>query len=191
MILLFALITGLLVGWVWAHFRKKPYTTPVIRAIWLAFVAFIPQLVVAYLPASRHVLPDWLAALSLLLSILLFLIFTWLNRRLPGMPILLIGLLLNLTVILANGGWMPISPETAGRLISPAIIQTISLSSRFGQKDILLASQDIRLELLSDRFLLPSWLPYKVAFSLGDVFVAAGIFWLFAKPISNAKRVVT
>jgi hypothetical protein len=32
------------------------------------------------------------------------------------MPILLVGLLLNLIVIAANG-WMPISPETASRLV--------------------------------------------------------------------------
>ncbi len=175
----------------WARLCKKPYTAPAIQGTWLAFIAFIPQLIFAYLPAGRHVLPDWLAATSLSLSIVLFLVFAWLNRHLPGMPLLIIGLLLNLAVILANGGWMPISLETAEHLTSSAVIQTVGPGNRFGQKDVLLTPQDMHLGFLSDRFLLPSWLPYKVAFSLGDVFVAAGIFWLLAKPISNAKRVVT
>ena len=191
MLLLFALIAGLLVGLGWARWRKEPYHAPTVRAIWLAFIAFIPQLIIAYLPASRHILPDWIAALSLLLSLILFLAFAWLNRHLPGMPILLIGLLLNLAVILTNGGWMPISPGTASRLAGPDAIRTVSLGSRIGQKDILLSPQDTRLEFLSDRFLLPSWLPYQVAFSLGDILIAAGIFWLLAKPMSNMKRVAT
>ncbi|MCL4528324.1 MAG: DUF5317 domain-containing protein [Chloroflexi bacterium] len=189
MILLFALAAGLLVGLGWARWRKEPYQAPAIQALWLAFIAFLPQLIIAYLPASRHLLPDWIAALSLSLSLILFLAFAWINRRLPGMPILLIGLLLNLAVILANGGWMPISPEAVSRLAGPDAIRTVSLGSRIGQKDILLSPQDTRLEFLSDRFLLPDWLPHQVAFSLGDVFIAAGIFWLLARPKSNMKRV--
>ena len=190
MILLVALAAGLLVGLGWARWRKEPYRAPNVQAIWLAFIAFVPQLVIAYLPASRHLLPEWIAALGLSLSLILFLAFAWLNRRLPGMPILIVGLLLNLAVILSNGGWMPISPETASRLAGPEAIRNVSLGNRLGQKDVLLAAQDTRLEFLADRFLLPNWLPYQAAFSIGDVFIAAGIFWLLAKPISN-KRVAT
>jgi hypothetical protein len=39
--------------------------------------------------------------------------------------------------------------------------------------------------MLADRFLLPDWFPYKVAFSLGDILIALGIFWLLAKPGSK------
>jgi uncharacterized membrane protein YhhN len=157
----------------------------------LVFAAFIPQLLLAYLPASRHLLPEWLTVVFLSLSLAVFLAFTWLNRHLPGMPILLVGLFLNLMVILTNGGWMPISPETASRLVGTAVVQTVSLGSRFGQKDVLLPVQHTRLEFLADRFLLPGWIPYQAAFSLGDVLVAAGIFWLLARPMSNTKRGLT
>ncbi len=101
---------------------------------------------------------------------------------------MLVGLMLNLIVIVANGGWMPISPETASHLVGNTVAQTFALGSRLGQKDILLASQNMRLAFLADRFLLPSWFPYKAAFSLGDVFIAVGILWLLAKPASMQKE---
>ena len=46
-----------------------------------------------------------------LTSHLLLLITVWANRALPGMLWVGIGLLLNLAVMAANGGWMPVAPE--------------------------------------------------------------------------------
>jgi hypothetical protein len=181
-ILLSALVVGLLVGLGWSRWRNQPYRAPGLRSVWLVLVAFLPQLIVAYLPVTRHLLPDWLAASSLSASLIIFLAFVWINRKLPGMPILLIGLGLNLIVILANHGWMPINPQTASSLTGENAGQTFNTGSRFGQKDIILLPQDTRFEILADRFLLPDWFPYKVAYSLGDLLIALGIFWLLAKP---------
>lgn len=187
MILLSALLLGLLAGWGWAGWHKRPYRAPDLKLTWLAVAAFLPQLVVIYLPAGRNVVPDWLAAAALAVSLIGFLIFAWLNRRLPGMPVLLGGLILNLLVISANGGWMPISPETAGNLAGVNGLSPADLGSRFGQKDILLLPQNTRLVFLSDRLLLPRWFPYQVAFSQGDILVAIGAFWLLAKSPSDGR----
>lgn len=185
MILLTAVLAGFLVGIGWARRRSQPYQVPALQFLWLVPVAFLPQLVVAYLPVTHFLLPDWLAASTLSASLILFLAFVWLNRKLPGMPVLIVGLVLNLIVILANRGWMPISPQTANHLTKENVLQIFSLGSRFGQKDILLLPQDTNFEMLADRFLLPDWFPYKVAFSLGDILIALGIFWLLAKPASK------
>ncbi|MBI5840716.1 MAG: DUF5317 domain-containing protein [Chloroflexi bacterium] len=192
MILLLALVAGLLVGLEWARWHRRPYQIPELRYLWLVFAAFLPQLIIIYLPLVRVCTPDWLAAASLLASQVLLLGFAFLNRRLPGMSILLLGSLLNLVVIAANGGFMPISPQTAGRLVPKELLLDISTGARFGTKDILLHPQETRLEWLADRFLPPAWFPYQVAFSLGDVFLAIGVFWLLAfqkapKPYTNAK----
>jgi hypothetical protein len=94
---------------------------------------------------------------------------------------------LNLAVMAANSGFMPISPQTASRLVSEERLLDIQPASRFGAKDILLHPQDTRFEWLADRFLPPGWFPYQVAFSLGDVFIALGVFWLLAKPASSIQ----
>jgi hypothetical protein len=190
-ILLLALITGLLVGLVWARWRGHPYQAPNLRHLWLVFVAFLPQFIVVYLPVTRRHFPDWLIVGCLLASQIMLLGFAWLNRRLPGMSILICGVALNLAVMAANSGFMPISPQTASRLVSEDSLLDIQPGSRIGAKDILLHPQDTRFEWLADRFLPPIWSPYQVAFSLGDVLIAFGAFWLLAKPgspVQNTKR---
>lgn len=180
MILLSALILGLLVGLGRAHWQNRPYRAPELRSVWLVVVGFTPQLVIAYLPATRKILPDWLAVVLVLASLSLFLAFIWLNRSAPGMWILFAGMALNLAVMLANGGWMPISPGTASQVLGGAPVGASRLGERFGGKDVVLLPEDTRLVFLSDRFLLPDWSPYQVAFSLGDTLIAVGAFWLLA-----------
>ncbi len=188
MILLSAIAGGLLAGWGWARWQGRAYRAPELRSTWLVLVGFIPQLIIAYLPATHFLVPNWLAVTSLSASLVAFLAFVWINRRLPGMPVLLAGLMLNLIVMAANGGWMPITPDIASQLRGEDVSQHFALGERFGQKDILLAPQDIRFGLLADRFLPPAWFPYKVAFSAGDILIAAGAFWLLARPPAAITR---
>ena len=187
MILLSALVMGLAVGLGWSRWRGQPYQARALKVKWLVLVAFLPQLVIAYLPVFHTLLPDWLAAISISASLMVFLAFVLINRKLPGMPILMIGLVLNLIVILANHGWMPISPQTASHLPGGSDLQSYNVGRRFGEKDILLNPQDIHFEILSDRFLLPDWFSYKVAFSLGDILIALGVFWLLVKPANQTE----
>lgn len=187
MVLLLAIVTGLLGGLTWARWRKQPYRSPNLQHLWLAFVAFLPQFVVIFLPVTREILPDWLAAVLLIASQIMLLAFAWMNRHMIGMVILLCGAVLNFTVMTANGGFMPINPQTASRLIPEEVLRDFPTGSRVGAKDILLHPQDTHFEWLADRFLPPIWFPYQVAFSLGDVFIALGIFWLLAKPQSSVQ----
>ena len=185
MILWLGLGVGLVTGLGWSRWRGDPYHSPTLNHIWLVFLGFLPQLLVIYLGKNVVTIPDRLAALTILTSQLFLFLFAWLNRHLPGMPILIAGLVLNLAVMIANGGFMPINPNTAGRIIGAERIVLFEHGSRIGYKDILLPANETRLEWLADRFLPPGWLPYQVAFSLGDVFIAVGAFGILAFQKSN------
>lgn len=179
MILLLAVIAGLLAGLarVWAG--RRHLMSPSLRLVWLVPVAFIPQWLAFFLPATREFLTDELAAVGLVGSQVLLLIFAWLNRSQPGFWALGFGLVLNLLVIILNGGLMPISPETVTLLWPDAPPNAWQIGSRLGtSKDIVLPLNATHLWWLSDCFLLPAWFPYRVAFSIGDVFIAGGAFWL-------------
>jgi Family of unknown function (DUF5317) len=179
-ILLLALGGGLLAGLGWAKWRGHPYQPPRLNYLWLAILAFLPQFFTIYFERTQALAPDWLAALAVVLSQGLLFIFAWLNRHVPGMLVLIFGLILNITVIIANGGFMPINPQTVEHIVGKEKIATFELGNRIGYKDILLPKDETRLELLADRFLPPSGFHYQVAFSLGDIFIAIGAFWILA-----------
>lgn len=192
MILLIAILLGIIAGLLLARLQKRAWVFPPLRAVWLVIVAFLPQFIAFYLPSTRTRVPDSWVSVGLVGSQILLLVFCWINRRLSGIWLLAIGLTLNLLVIATNGGFMPISPRTASRLVPQEILQTYPLGSRLGYgKDVLLLPVDTHLVWLSDHFLPPQGFPYQVAFSLGDIVIATGAFWLTAmqgKPLQKTVR---
>jgi hypothetical protein len=142
-------------------------------------IAVIPQVFSFHLPGLSEVTSDKIAAGVLVGSQILLLFFVWANRSLPGFVALGIGLVFNLLVIVANGGLMPISPETVHLLSPNAVIDASDFGTRLGtSKDVLLAADNTKIWILSDILVLPTWIPYRVAFSVGDILIAVGAFWL-------------
>ena len=180
MILLLALGIGLIVGFVWSKQLGQQYQFPRLKYTWLAIIAFLPQFFVTYYERTQALISDQVAALAIVTSHGLLLLFAWFNRHLPGMLVLIIGIMLNFAVIIANGGFMPINLQTAEQIVGRERISSFDYGDRIGYKDVLLPANNTRLELLADRFLPPDGFPYQVAFSMGDIFIAVGACWLLA-----------
>ena len=179
MILLLAVAAGLIAGLVRAWIGKRIYQAPELKLVWLVVLAVVPQLFSFHLANTAKLIPDNLASAILVSSQILLFVFVAANRKQNGFLALGLGLGMNLLVIVLNGGWMPISPESVQRLVPGASSETGQIGHRLGTgKDILLTASVTRLWWLSDRFLFPNWLPWRVAFSLGDVFISIGAFWL-------------
>lgn len=160
---------------------------PAFEMTYLVPVAVIPQLLAFYFPSTRAHVPDLLAPVILVWSQLVLLGFVWINRKQPGMWLLGLGLVMNFLVILANGGMMPVTPNTATELSG---IEVWDAGVRFGPgKGVVLPNSTTAFWDLSDRFLLPDWFPYEAAYSLGDVLIVAGALALFWG-MSNGPRAI-
>jgi len=179
--LVVAALCGVIAGFLRATTHRRRISMPRIRWIWL----LIPTIAATW--ATNHFSTKPLAITALVLSQALPLVFVWVNRRQPGVRLLGAGLALNLLVIVLNGGFMPISPETLLAMdIQPdywAVGQRLGLSKNFVQ---LVA--DTNFWFLSDWLLSPAWYPQKGAFSIGDVCASAGIFWVLWAAAGPEKK---
>lgn len=177
MIILPAVIVGLIAGLARAIIRKRRYQAPILRFWWLVFAAYVPQLFAFFLPMTRSRFPEeWVPAV-LIGSQVLLVIFAAANIRKPGFWALGLGLALNFLVIALNGGFMPVSPETIHRLAPDLPADRWPPGVRLGTtKDMVMQQGDTKLWILSDWLAIPSLMAN--AFSIGDVLIAIGTFWL-------------
>jgi hypothetical protein len=176
MILASAVIVGLIASIV----RHRSNTLNRIAAIrlysaWLAPLALVLQWPLLRAPArDTHDLV--VEQVLFLLSHLLLLVFVWRNWQLPGIRILGLGVICNLAVIAANGGFMPVTPETLAQINPGSTPEQWHLGTHYSySKDIILSQEATRLWVLSDILILPPPFPRPTAFSVGDLVIAMGI----------------
>jgi hypothetical protein len=86
------------------------------------------------------------------------------NLAIPGLALVLIGGAANLVTIVANGGYMPVSPDAVaamGRLPKEGYSNSRLLDS-------------VVLGPLTDIFAMPTWIPLANVFSVGDALIGVG-----------------
>ncbi len=148
------------------HFRKVVFRLGVV-----AFLALLAQVAAVRAPFGDDDLPR---RVLFVLSYLLLLAFVAANLSRIGIAVIGAGLLMNSAAIVANGGLMPITPETA--LKSGALPSDAQLGQWLpGSKDVLLERGDAHLWFLGDRFTWDAMSSVVRAFSLGDVILAVGL----------------
>lgn len=90
-----------------------------------------------------------------------------------------VGLFSNLLAIIANGGWMPINPNTLIKLHPELPVETWKIGERLAiSKDRIIPAGNTNLAFLTDVIPVPTWIPYKFAFSIGDILLSSGVFLL-------------
>jgi hypothetical protein len=132
----------------------------------------------ASLGDAREWLPFLLPAAHLLL-----LPFLLRNLSFWGIRLILLGLLLNVAAMVANGGLMPVegsAVEAVGRHQAGELEVGSPIP---GSKNVLLAREDVRLRELSDILVLPVPPPFTRAVSAGDLFVFAGVVVAYSEVI--------
>lgn len=141
----------------------------------VALLAVSLQLLAIFGPLGDDDLPR---RILMVVSYLFLFAFVAANVRRAGIAVIGFGLALNFIVIAANGGLMPITPET--------MLKTGSIPEDVGpgdwvphSKDVLRERGDVTLHFLSDRLVWDDFSPVR-AFSIGDVVLLAGLVVTFA-----------
>jgi hypothetical protein len=98
-------------------------------------------------------------------SQVLVLAAVWRNRAIPGMFVVLLGGAANLVAIVANGGYMPVSPDA---------LVAIGRAPTDGYANTRLI-EVVVFAPLTDIFAMPGWLPLANIISVGDVLIGVGI----------------
>lgn len=145
----------------------------------LAFLGFAMQL--APLPWSGDTARSVAVGL-LIASYPVLIAFALKNLRLPGFPLIVVGLAMNLAVISANGG-MPVSCTAVVRSGQVGLCE--DLRREPGLKHHLAGPGDVLMPLAD---VIPIAPPIKQVVSLGDVVMYTGIFWLVVASMRGGRR---
>ncbi len=149
------------------------------RLGWLAVAAFGLQIYLIAFPEARSQGFASVHVAVLVFSYSLLVPVIWCNRSIPGIWFVGAGLAANLIVMVLNGGYMPISPQAVTQVGHANRVVDFAPGARVvGTKDILLPPDQTVLWWLSDIFVLAPPFPVPSVFSLGDLLIACGVFWL-------------
>jgi hypothetical protein len=145
-----------------------------LKFAWLILIALIVQLVI--FSPLRPPMPGYVLPILHMISLVMALVVALLNLPLPGMQLMVLGLILNLSVTAANGGLMPASIE--GYLYLGDAERAATLRTQGSINNVTALTPESRLPILADIIPLPFPLPRPALYSLGDMAIFLGLFTL-------------
>ena len=179
----FGLVTFLAI--IAAMLTRRPLRALVRREVqflaimWVAVglqLVFVPARMEPFLSLTLSPRLPAVGGLLYIASLLLLVLFAWLNRRVLGFLVIGVGLLMNTVVIAANEGRMPVDPALVS---SSAPLELKDVEERGVWSSHALLQHDTPVSLLGD------WIPGPmpnggiVVLSPGDVVIAVGILLFF------------
>ena len=176
--ILIALCLALLMGLVAVGGRVSGLAHVTVKWGWLAPLAFLMQAYLIFFPAETATGPLSARSLLLMVSHVLLLVVVWQNRELSGVKLIGLGLLLNFLVMVLNGGFMPITPETLAQIGYDGNVARLETGYIVGRtKNVVVESGEARLWFLSDIVVIPRPFPIPAALSVGDLLIVSGVFF--------------
>lgn len=174
MFILYAVLIGLAVG---LALGGRLLAIGDLRVRWwpLIFAGFLTQ-VVLFSEQVSSVIGDAGPPLYIV-STLMVGVAILRNLAIPGMPLIVVGAVCNMTAILANDGYMPSTAEALAAIGK-------STSTVYTNSALV---EDPAFPWLIDRFVLPSWLPFTNVFSIGDVILGVGVAWLIVATMGRGR----
>jgi hypothetical protein len=139
----------------------------------LVFLALAIQLLI-FLPFFQW--PQTVVAILYSLSMGLLFVFGLLSIRLPGMVIIILGLLLNLLAISFNGGFMPADAEAYASVGKGSTAK--ALQENQVVNNLRLMTDQTKLNGLGDRIPLPFPMGLGSVISAGDIVLLVGLLVL-------------
>jgi hypothetical protein len=160
--ILYAVVAGLLLGFLTGGSAAR---LGALRLSWapLIVLGMAVQLALFSSPLGNAV--GDAAPVVYVLSTVIVLVAVAANLAVPGLVLVLAGGASNLLAIVANGGYMPVSP---GALEAMARLPKEGYSNSAPRVDVILGP-------LTDIFTMPTWVPMANVFSVGDVLIGAGV----------------
>ena len=161
MFILYAVLAGLVVG---VMSGGNPTRLGDLRIKWGVLIALgmLGQVLLFSTPIGNQ-LGD-AAALVYIASNVIVLGAVAANLAIPGLLAVLAGGASNMIAIVANGGYMPVSPDALaamGRLPKEGYSNSVPRT-------------DVVLGPLTDIFTMPAWVPMANVFSVGDILIGVG-----------------
>ena len=167
----FALALGVVLGYI-LHGRLS--NLALIRLRWWGIIPAALVLQLGPLPQGGGT--DLLIRTIILsLSYAMIVVFTLVNVRVPGMVLIMVGVIANFAVISANGG-MPVSAEALRDSGQSAVLTEMRESAPDTHHH--LVTEEDSLTFLGDVIGVPA--PIARAISVGDIIVCLGLIWFIA-----------
>lgn len=134
-----------------------------LRVPWIFYIAIVLQVIAFPSGVLPWGMSDVVARVLWLVSFGCLAAGAYANRRIVGVPIVAVGMLLNVVAVGANGGHMPVRPEA---------LAASGVAYELHNNSINLAQP--HLAWLVDRWAAPGWLPFGNVYSVGDLLIALG-----------------
>jgi len=172
MVAIYGLAIGVVLGWLRGG-QLGGLRLVRLELAWVVLPAALLQSLVISDPWKIWREPD-LAGMLLMITYAPFVVFLLRNLHVPGLTVAAIGLALNLAVMLANGGLMPVSPESQRSAGRPESREIVVGARTTAGKGIVLPAEETRFAFLSDTIVLPP-IPRPMIVSIGDLITIGGL----------------